>query len=46
MRVVSAVMVVAVVMTPVMRRVRKGGTREQKQRSGDSDDLGHDSDPT
>jgi hypothetical protein len=43
---VSAMMVMAVVVMPVMRRVRKAGTRKQKQRNGDSDDLDHDSDPT
>jgi len=41
MRMVSAVMMVAVVMMPVMRRVREAGTRKQTQRNGDSDDLAH-----
>jgi hypothetical protein len=37
--------VVVVVMMPVVRRVRKAGTRKQTQRNRDSDELGHDSDP-
>jgi hypothetical protein len=42
---VMVVMVMMMVM-PVMRWVRKTGTRKQKQRSGNPDDLGHGLDPT
>jgi hypothetical protein len=37
--------VVVAMMMPVMRRVRKAGTRKQTQRNRDSDELSHDSDP-
>jgi hypothetical protein len=45
MRVMRVVVVMAAMMVPVMRRVRKAGTRKQTQRNRDSDELGHISDP-
>jgi hypothetical protein len=39
------VVVVVPMMMPVMRRVRKAGTRKQAQSNRDSDELGHNSDP-
>jgi hypothetical protein len=38
---VMRVMVVMAMMVPVMRGVRKAGTRKQTQRNRDSDELGH-----
>jgi hypothetical protein len=39
------VVMMSVMMVPVVRR-RKAGARKQTQRNRDSDELGHDSDPT
>ena len=43
-RMMRVVVVMAAMMMPVMRRVRKAGTRKQTQRHRDSDELGHISD--
>jgi hypothetical protein len=45
MRMMGMVMVVAAMMVPVVRRVRKAGTRKQAQRNRDPDELGHNFDP-
>jgi hypothetical protein len=45
MRMMRMVVVMAAMVMPMMRRVRKAGTRKQTQRNRDSDELGHISDP-